>query len=82
MMSVFHHTPQYFRKALEYIDSGEIEVELITETLPLEKLSMQWNSILLARQLKFLIKTMEIKYIFDFYPCNLLVFLFIKSGKR
>ena len=55
MMSVFHHTPQYFRKALEYIDSGEIEVEkLITETLPLEKLSMQWNSILLARQLNFL----------------------------
>ena len=32
MMSVFHHTPKYFRQALELIASGEVEVEkLITE---------------------------------------------------
>jgi L-iditol 2-dehydrogenase len=39
MMSVFHHTPFYFIKALEYISSCQVEVEkLITDTLPLEKL--------------------------------------------
>lgn len=37
-MSVFHHTPKYFRMALDYIASGDVEVEkLITDTLPLEK---------------------------------------------
>ena len=36
LMSVFHHTPKYFREALKLIASGQIEVEkLITDTLPL-----------------------------------------------
>lgn len=38
ILSVFHHTPKYFKKALELIASGEIEVEkLIGARLPLEK---------------------------------------------
>ena len=41
LMSVFHHTPKYFRMALDYIASGDVEVEkLITDTLPLEK--VEW----------------------------------------
>ncbi|MBQ3310759.1 alcohol dehydrogenase catalytic domain-containing protein [bacterium] len=37
LISVFHHTPQYFREALKLIASGEIEVEkLITERLSLQ----------------------------------------------
>ncbi len=57
MMSVFHHTPQYFRKALEYIDSGEIEVEkLITETLPLEKVEYAMEQHITGKAIKFLIK--------------------------
>ena len=36
LMSVFHHTPKYFRMALDLIASGDVEVEkLITATLPL-----------------------------------------------
>ena len=57
MMSVFHHTPKYFRKALEYIDSGEIEVEkLITETLPLEKVEYAMEQHIAGKAIKFLIK--------------------------
>ena len=38
ILSVFHHTPEYFRKALEYIESGEVDVkQLISIELPLEK---------------------------------------------
>ncbi|MBQ4124302.1 zinc-binding dehydrogenase [bacterium] len=37
VLSVFHHTPLYFREALRLIADGEVPVEkLITETLPLE----------------------------------------------
>ena len=61
-MSVFHHTPQYFRKALEYIDSNEIEVEkLITETLPLEKVEYAMEQHIAGKAIKFLIKPWEIK---------------------
>ncbi len=57
IMSVFHHTPQYFRKALEYIASGEVEVEkLITETLPLEKVEWAMKEHIEGRAIKFLIK--------------------------
>ncbi len=57
MMSVFHHTPQYFRKALEYIANGEIEVEkLITETLPLEKVEYAMEQHIAGNAIKFLIK--------------------------
>lgn len=57
MMSVFHHTPKYFRMALDYIASGEVEVEkLITETLPLEKIEYAMQQHIEGKALKFLIK--------------------------
>ena len=57
MMSVFHHTPKYFRMALDYIASGEVEVEkLITDTLPLEKVEYAMNRHIEGKALKFLIK--------------------------
>jgi L-iditol 2-dehydrogenase len=56
MMSVFHHTPKYFRKALDYIASGDIEVEkLITETLPLEKVEYAMQQHIEGKAIKFLI---------------------------
>jgi len=37
VVSVFHHTPKYFREALRLISSGEIEVEkLITKTMQMK----------------------------------------------
>ncbi len=60
MMSVFHHTPKYFRKALEYIASGEIEVEkLITGVLPLEKVEYAMQQHIQGNAIKFLIKPNE-----------------------
>ena len=60
IMSVFHHTPQYFRKSLEYIASGQIEVEkLITGTLPLEKLEFAMKQHIDGNSVKFLIKPWE-----------------------
>ena len=60
LMSVFHHTPKYFRKALEYIASGELEVEkLITDTLPLEKVDYAMNEHINGRAIKFLIHPWE-----------------------
>ncbi|MBD5401744.1 alcohol dehydrogenase catalytic domain-containing protein [bacterium] len=57
MLSVFHHTPKYFRKALEYIASGEVEVEkLITGTLPLEQLEYALQQHIDGKAIKFLIK--------------------------
>ena len=57
MLSVFHHTPKYFRKAFEYIASGEIEVEkLITDTLPLEKVEYAMKQHIEGKAIKFLIK--------------------------
>ena len=57
IMSVFHHTPEYFRKALEYIASGEVEVEkLITDTLPLEKVEYAMEQHIAGNAIKFLIK--------------------------
>ena len=38
VLSIFHHTPQYFREALRLIYEENLPVEmLITETLPLER---------------------------------------------
>ena len=55
-MSVFHHTPKYFRMALDYIASGEMEVEkLITDTLPLDKVEYAMNEHIQGRAIKFLI---------------------------
>ena len=57
MMSVFHHTPQYFRQALDLIASGKLEVEkLITETLPLEKVEYAMERHIKGDAIKFLIK--------------------------
>ena len=57
MMSVFHHTPKYFRMALDYIASGEVEVEkLITDTLPLDKVEYAMQQHIEGKALKFLIK--------------------------
>ena len=57
IMSVFHHTPKYFRQALDLIASGKIEVEkLITDTLPLEKVEYAMEQHIAGKDIKFLIK--------------------------
>lgn len=57
LMSVFHHTPQYFREALDLIASGKVDVEkLITDTLPLEKLEYAMEQHIAGNAIKFLIK--------------------------
>lgn len=57
LMSVFHHTPKYFRKALEYIASGDVDVEkLITDTLPLEKIEYAMEQHIAGNAIKYLIK--------------------------
>lgn len=56
-MSVFHHTPQYFRQALDLIASGDVEVEkLITDTLPLDKVEYAMEQHIAGNAIKFLIK--------------------------
>ena len=57
LMSVFHHTPKYFRQALDYIASGEVEVEkLITAELPLEKVEWAMEQHIAGNAIKFLIR--------------------------
>lgn len=57
LMSVFHHTPQYFRQALDYIKSGDVEVEkLITDTLPLKDVEFAMKQHIEGKAIKFLIK--------------------------
>jgi len=57
LMSVFHHTPKYFRQALDYIASGEVEVEkLITAELPLEKVEWAIQEHIAGNAIKFLIR--------------------------
>lgn len=57
LMSVFHHTPKYFREALKLIADGEIEVEkLITDTLPLDKVEYAMQRHIAGDAIKFLIK--------------------------
>ena len=56
-LSVFHHTPQYFRQALDLIASGDVEVEkLITDTLPLDKVEYAMEQHIAGNAIKFLIK--------------------------
>ena len=56
MMSVFHHTPKYFRQALKYIEAGDIEVEkLITETIPHKKVEYAMEQHIAGKAIKFLI---------------------------
>ena len=57
LMSVFHHTPKYFKQALDYIASGDIEVEkLITDTLELKDVEYAMQEHIAGRAVKFLIK--------------------------
>jgi len=57
LMSVFHHTPKYFRQALDYIASGEVEVEkLITAELPLDKVEWAMEQHIAGNAIKFLIR--------------------------
>ncbi len=57
LMSVFHHTPKYFRKALDYISSGDVEVEkLITAEIPLEKVEWAMQEHIAGNAIKFLVK--------------------------
>ena len=57
LMSVFHHTPKYFRQALDYIASGEVEVEkLITAEIPLEKVEWAMQEHIAGNAIKFLVK--------------------------
>ena len=57
LMSVFHHTPKYFRQALDLIASGDVEVEkLITDTLTLDKVEYAMEQHIAGNAIKFLIK--------------------------
>lgn len=57
LMSVFHHTPKYFRMALDYIASEQVQVEkLITDTLPLNKVEWAMKQHIEGKAIKFLIK--------------------------
>ena len=57
LISVFHHTPKYFRQALDLIASGEIEVEkLITGELPLDKVEYAMEQHIAGNAIKYVIK--------------------------
>ncbi len=57
LMSVFHHTPKYFRMALDYISSGQVEVEkLITDTIGLDKIEWAMKQHIEGKAIKFLVK--------------------------
>ena len=57
LMSVFHHTPKYFRQALDYIASGDVDVEkLITDELPLEKVEWAMEQHIQGNAIKYLIR--------------------------
>ena len=57
LMSVFHHTPKYFRQALDLISTGDVEVEkLITAELPLDKVQYAMEQHIAGNAIKFLIR--------------------------
>ena len=57
LMSVFHHTPKYFRMALDYIASGNVEVEkLVTDTIGLEDIEYAMHQHMDGKAIKFLVK--------------------------
>lgn len=57
MMSVFHHTPQYFRQALDLIASGQVPVEmLVTDTIGLEGVEKALEKHIDGDAIKFLVK--------------------------
>ena len=56
LISVFHHTPKYFREALDLIASGNIEVEkLITDRLELKDVEYAMQQHIEGKAIKFLI---------------------------
>lgn len=60
LMSVFHHTPKYFRQALDYIASGDVEVEkLITKTIGLKDIEWAMQQHIDGKAIKFLVKPWE-----------------------
>ena len=60
LMSVFHHTPKYFRMALDYIASGDVEVEkLITDKITLDKIEWAMEQHIEGKAIKFLVKPQE-----------------------
>lgn len=60
LMSVFHHTPKYFRQALNYIASSDVEVEkLITKTIGLKDIEWAMNQHIEGKAIKFLVKPWE-----------------------
>lgn len=57
MMSVFHHTPKYFRQALDLIASGQIDVQkLITDTIGLDEVQSALEKHIAGEAIKFLVK--------------------------
>ena len=57
VLSIFHHTPLYFREALKLIADNDVPVEkLITETLPLERAEEGLIKHMNGRAVKVLIK--------------------------
>ncbi len=57
LMSVFHHTPKYFRQALDLITSGNIDVEkLITDKLALKDIEYAMQQHIDGKAIKFLIR--------------------------
>lgn len=57
MISVFHHTPTYFRQALDLIASGQVPVEqLITDTIELKDVKMALEKHIEGKAIKFLVK--------------------------
>jgi len=57
ILSVFHHTPEYFKKALDLIASGKMDVEkLITDTISLDKVEFAMEQHISGNAIKFLVK--------------------------
>lgn len=57
LMSVFHHTPKYFRQALDLISSGQVDVEkLITDTIGLKDIESAMERHIAGNAIKFLVK--------------------------
>lgn len=57
ILSVFHHTPEYVRKALDLIATHKIDVKkLITEEISLDKLPYAMQQHIAGKAIKFLVK--------------------------
>ena len=57
ILSVFHHTPEYVRKALDLIATHQMDVKkLITEEISLDKLPYAMQQHIKGKAIKFLVK--------------------------